>query len=49
LSVVIDAGTTNAVAYSVRGFSYDALGQYNNGNADQDKACMLNMEFCKKQ
>ena len=48
LSVVIDAGTTNAVAYSVRGFAYDALGQYNNGNADQDKACMLNMEFCKK-
>jgi hypothetical protein len=49
LTMVIDGGTTNAVAYSVRGFAYDALGQYNNGNADQEKACMLNMEFCKKQ
>jgi hypothetical protein len=48
LTVVIDAGTTNAAAYSVRGFAYDALGQYNNGNADQEKACSLNMEFCKK-
>jgi tetratricopeptide (TPR) repeat protein len=48
LTVVIDAGTTDGAAYNLRGFAYDAIGQYNNGNADEEKACMLSKEFCKK-
>ncbi len=51
LTVVIQAGQTDAAsaaAYSLRGAAYDAVGQYNNGNADEDKACELNKEFCRK-
>ena len=51
LTVVVQAGETDAksaAAYSLRGAAYDAVGQYNNGNADEDKACELNKDFCKK-
>jgi tetratricopeptide (TPR) repeat protein len=48
LNVAIGEGSTNALAYSLRGFAYDTLGRYNDGNADQAKACELSMEFCKK-
>ncbi|HYK81114.1 MAG TPA: tetratricopeptide repeat protein [Micropepsaceae bacterium] len=51
LTVVVQAGQTDAktaAAYSLRGAAYDAVGQYNNGNADEDKACELNKDFCKK-
>lgn len=51
LTVVVQAGQADpktAAAYSLRGASYDAVGQYNNGNADEDKACELNKDFCKK-
>ena len=51
LTVVIQAGQADAksaAAYALRGPAYDAIGQYNNGNADEDKACELNKDFCKK-
>ena len=51
LTVVVQAGQTDAetaAAYSLRGAAYDAVGQYNNGNADEEKACELNKDFCKK-
>ena len=48
LTVTVQADAMNSAAYNIRGFAYDALGQYNNGNADEAKACELNKDFCKK-
>jgi hypothetical protein len=48
LTVAIGDGSTNASAYSLRGFAYDSVGQYNNGNADEEKACELDKSLCKK-
>jgi len=46
LSAVVQADTTNATAFRLRGFSYNSLGQDMNAAADYEKACSLNKEYC---
>jgi tetratricopeptide (TPR) repeat protein len=48
LTVAVQGNPMNAAAFNIRGFAYDALGQYNNGNDDEAKACELSKDFCKK-
>jgi tetratricopeptide (TPR) repeat protein len=46
LSVVIQADPMNAVAYRLRGFSYNTLDRVAEGAPDNEKACALNKDLC---
>jgi tetratricopeptide (TPR) repeat protein len=45
-TAVIKADEMHALAYRLRGFIYNKLGDDKNAGADYDKACALNKEYC---
>jgi tetratricopeptide (TPR) repeat protein len=44
-SITVDG--TNAMAYRLRGFAYNTLGNDKAAGADYDKACALNKDLCQ--
>jgi tetratricopeptide (TPR) repeat protein len=47
LNAVIQADTSNAMAYRLRGFAYNTQGKDKLAGADYDKACSLNKDLCQ--